>query len=99
MPYLIEARTGEFVVMGSDAPCGPAAILTNGRSCRLTPVGEAEGLVQSTVRVLRSDRISAEALRRHADNLMKERSVAAYTELNGTLIEQNSRNDITSRSV
>ena len=85
---LIEAMACGAPVVSTDAPWGPAEILENGRWGRLTPVGDVGAMAQAMIDSLGGDRVSADMLRRRAENFSAERAVTAYERLFESLIGQ-----------
>ncbi len=85
---LIESLACGTPVVSTDAPHGPAELLENGRWGKLTPVGDAEAMAQAMIDSLGGDTVSADLLRRRAENFSAEQAVAAYEELFESLIGQ-----------
>ena len=74
---LVEAMACGTQVVVTDCPGGAAEILVNGRFGRLVPVGDSRRLAEAIKGAL-DDPVSAEQLRKRADDFAVERSVSRY---------------------
>ena len=74
---LVEAMACGTQVVATDCPGGVAEILVNGRFGRLVPVGDSRRLAEAIKGAL-DDPVSAEQLRKRADDFAVERSVSRY---------------------
>lgn len=78
---LLEAMACGIPVVSTDAPHGPAEILSGGQWGKLVPVGDTQALAQAILEVLDGDVIPETELKRRAEDFSDRRAAEAHEKL------------------
>ena len=84
---LLEAMACGTPVVSTDAPHGPAEILSGGRWGKLVPVEDPQALAQAILEVLDGDVIPQAELKRRAEDFSEHRATEAHEKLFERLLE------------